>query len=103
MRSGKLIWNRYEIGTDKPCVYTGPGGSDTDRICYLVPGKRSGGSAIGTLSKLTSGQQAAVNKQISIQKDSRPSEFSRPLTSITLKLNGDLNVTASSRPPRQFA
>ena len=27
---------------------------------------------------------AAVNKQISIQKDSRPSEFSRPLTSFTL-------------------
>ena len=26
----------------------------------------------------------------------------RPLTSIALKLNGDLNVTASSRPPRQF-
>ena len=24
-------------GMDKPCVYTGPGGSDTDRICYLVP------------------------------------------------------------------
>ena len=24
--------------------------------------------------------EAAVNKQISIQKDSRPSEFSRPLT-----------------------
>ena len=21
------VWNRYEIGTDKPCVYTGPGGS----------------------------------------------------------------------------
>ena len=33
----------------------------------------------------------------------RPSEFSWPLTSITLKLNGDLNVTASSWPPRQFA
>ena len=31
------VWNRYEIGTDKPCVYTGPGGSGTDRICYLVP------------------------------------------------------------------
>ena len=30
--------------------------------------------------------------QISIQKDSRPSEFSRPLTSITLNLNGDLPV-----------
>ena len=44
-----------------------------------------------------------VNKQISIQKDSRPSEFTRPLTSFTLYLNGDLNVTASSWPPRQFA
>ena len=31
------VWNRYEIGTGKPCVYTGPGGSGTDRICYLVP------------------------------------------------------------------
>ena len=31
------VWNPYEIGTDKPCVYTGPGGSGTDRICYLVP------------------------------------------------------------------
>ena len=31
------VWNRYEIGTDKPCVYTGPGGPGTDRICYLVP------------------------------------------------------------------
>ena len=35
---------------------------------------------------------AAANLQISIQKDSRPSEFSRPLTSITLNLNGDLPV-----------
>ena len=34
------VWNRYEISTDRPCVYTGPAGSDTDRICYLVP-KRS--------------------------------------------------------------
>ena len=31
---------------------------------------------------------AAANLQISTQKDSRPSEFSRPLTSITLNLNG---------------
>ena len=31
-----------------------------------------------------SGRKAAVNKQISIEKDSRPSEFSRPLTSFTL-------------------
>ena len=35
---------------------------------------------------------AAANLQISIQKDSRPSEFSRPLTSITLNLNGNLPV-----------
>ena len=33
----KLFWNRYEIGTDKPCVYTGPGTFGTDRIRYLVP------------------------------------------------------------------
>ena len=31
------VWNRYEIGTDKPCVYMGPGGSGTDWIYYLVP------------------------------------------------------------------
>ena len=31
------VWNRYEIGTHKPCVYMGPGGSGTDQICYLVP------------------------------------------------------------------
>ena len=30
-------WNRYEIGTDKPCVYTGPVESGKYRICYLVP------------------------------------------------------------------
>ena len=29
--------NWYEIGMDKPCVHTGPGGSSTDWICYLVP------------------------------------------------------------------
>ena len=33
---------------------------------------------------------AAADLQFSIHKDSRPSEFSRPLTSITLNLNGDL-------------
>ena len=31
------VWNRYEIGTDKPCVYTGPGEYGTDQIYYLVP------------------------------------------------------------------
>ena len=31
------VWNRYEIVMDKSCVYTGPGGSSTNRICYLVP------------------------------------------------------------------
>ena len=33
----RSVWSRYEIGTNKPCVYTVPGGSDRDRICYLVP------------------------------------------------------------------
>ena len=33
----RSVWNRYEIGTVKPCVYMGPGGTGTDRICYLVP------------------------------------------------------------------
>ena len=31
------VWNRYEIGKGKPCVYTGPGGSGKDRIAYLIP------------------------------------------------------------------
>ena len=31
------VWNRYKIGMDNPCVYTGPDGSGADRICYLVP------------------------------------------------------------------
>ena len=35
---------------------------------------------------------AAAILQISIHKDSRPSEFSRPLISITLNLNGDFPV-----------
>ena len=39
-----------------------------------------GGKAI--IGKQT--DAAAVNKQISIQKDSTPSEFTRPLTSFTL-------------------
>ena len=34
----------------------------------------------------------AANLQIPIQKDTRPNEFSRPLTSITLNLNRDLPV-----------
>ena len=28
------VWNRYEIGKDKLCVHTGPGGPIMDRICY---------------------------------------------------------------------
>ena len=55
------------------------------------------------IRELKQPDSAAVNKYISIQKDSRPSEFTRPLIPFTLELNGDLNVTASSRPPRQFA
>ena len=39
---------------------------------------------------------AVANQQISIQKDSRPSEFSRPLTSITLNLNRGLPVDRRS-------
>ena len=35
---------------------------------------------------------AAANLQISIQKNPRPSEFSRPLTSVTLNLNENLPV-----------
>ena len=32
-----FVWNRYEIGTDKPCVYTGLGRSALDRFSYPVP------------------------------------------------------------------
>ena len=39
---------------------------------------------------------AAANLQISIEKDSMPSEFSRPLTSITLNLNGICLLTTSA-------
>ena len=39
---------------------------------------------------------AAAILQISIQKDSRPNEFSRPLTSITLNLNGICLLTAAA-------
>ena len=31
------VWHPYEIGTDKSCVHTGPGGSGTDRIRLLIP------------------------------------------------------------------
>ena len=31
------VWNRYGMGTDKPCICTGPGGSGNNRICHLVP------------------------------------------------------------------
>ena len=37
LRRTGSIWKRYKIGMDKPCVYTGHGGSSADRICYLVP------------------------------------------------------------------
>ena len=31
------VWNRYKIGTDKPCVYTLPGRSTLNRFSYPVP------------------------------------------------------------------
>ena len=37
LRGTGSVWNRYEIGTDKPCDYTGSGGTGTDRICHLAP------------------------------------------------------------------
>ena len=33
----KAAWNRYEIGMDKSCVYTGPGRSAPNWFSYLVP------------------------------------------------------------------
>ena len=50
----------------------------------------------GIIRELKQTDAASVNQQISIQKDSRPSEFSRPLTSFTVELNGNLNVTAAA-------
>ena len=41
------VWNQYKIGTDKAWFYTGPGGSGTDQICYLVPnGSTYGGDPV---------------------------------------------------------
>ena len=37
LRGTGSVWNQFEIGTDKSCVYTEPGGYGKDRICYLVP------------------------------------------------------------------
>ena len=31
------VWNRYKIGTDKLCVYTGPGITALNRLSYQVP------------------------------------------------------------------
>ena len=41
-------------------------------------------AAASVTRELKQTDAAAVNQQISIQKDSRPSEFSRPLTLFTL-------------------
>ena len=49
------------------------------------------------IKELKQTDAVAANLQISIQKDSRPSEFKRPLTSITLILNGDLPVDRRRR------
>ena len=49
-------------------------------------------SIICVYRELKQTDAAAANLQISMQKDSRPSEFSRPVTSITLNLNRDLPV-----------
>ena len=45
-----------------------------------------------TIRELKQTDAAVANLQISIQKNSRPSEYSQPLTSITLNLNRDLPV-----------
>ena len=31
------VWNWYETGMDKSCIYTGPGRSTLDRLCCPVP------------------------------------------------------------------
>ena len=46
----RSVWNWHGNGTDKPCVYTGPDGSGTDRIGYLVPnGSTFEGDPYGTV------------------------------------------------------
>ena len=50
------------IGTDKPYVYTGPGGFGRDRICYLVPnGSTYEGDPIWNRTVLVS-NQSHVNR-----------------------------------------
>ena len=50
------------------------------------------GTETKMIGDLKQTDEAAANLQIFIQKDSRPSEFTRPLTSIALNLNGNLPV-----------
>ena len=64
-----------------------------------VPSQVGYGKGLTAKSKMRELKQteaAAANLQIFIQKDSRPSEFSRPLTSIILNLNGICLLAASA-------
>ena len=35
-RRADSVWRWYEIATDKPCIYAGPGRSALDRFSYSV-------------------------------------------------------------------
>ena len=45
------VWNRYEIGTDRPCFYTGPGRSTPDGspIRYIQDGSLAKVIQFGTV------------------------------------------------------
>ena len=69
-----------------------------EAIIVHQEGKRTGKSSFSmttsfcVIRDLKQTDAAAANLQISVQRDSRPSEFTRPLTSVTLNLNEDLPV-----------
>ena len=61
-------------------------------MTVLIKKLFEGLAKLANIGDLKQTDAAAGNLQIFIQKDSRPSEFTSPLTSITLNLNGNLSV-----------
>ena len=74
----KIILETLSINWERQCT--------TTELLHLLRRTVCG------IRELKQTDAAAANLKISIQKDSRPSESSRPLTSITLNFNGDLHV-----------
>ena len=56
----------------------------SEKICTMVDLFNKAVADGWDIRELKQTDAAAVNQQISIQKDSRPNEFSRPLTLFTL-------------------